>query len=170
MDINEVLQDKRKLATVGGAVVVLLLLLVVVVRSLGGGGGGATIQPFNKAVYYDVDEKRVHILTIGSGARELPSPRDPGSGVYLATVYTCGVYKPDMLADGMTLAELESNGLKIGWIEKLEYDPVTGEWTGSYISRHDAVKWYERSSEGAADITQAPQRECEGNITWCKAK
>ena len=168
MDLKEILEDKRRRVSIGGAVLAVLLLLVLVVRSCGG-GGGFEVEPFTKAIYYDVSNKKVLIVEIDEGSRQLASPREPGGDVYLASIYTCGEYRQGMLKDGMTLAELESAGMKIAWIEKLDYGPVEGEDNGLFLSRHDKVKWHAHSTEEAADIVEAPYRACD-QVTWCLVK
>lgn len=163
----EDLELRRKLESNQPILLVSLIILIIfslclVVCQLAGGGQTSSSREV-KLVYYDLGRQAIRIVE-----HQYPGiPASPLAGtddVYQATVFACEECPKGTIKDGMTLDDLQAEGMFIGWIER--HDPeMTDEMAmlgkGYQYRTLETDRWYGQSDPGFQVISEKPYQRCQ---------
>ena len=143
-----------------GLLFVIVLCLGLAVCQLTGGRSNASRKA--ELVYFDLSSQTIRIVEHqypATPASPLPGTTD----VFLARVYACEDCPEGVIKDGMTTADLESNGLFIGYLERYapepEEKPLMYAGGASYRAL-DNDQWHELASQGYDQLIADVYKRC----------
>lgn len=167
-DILDWLEDhKQRKKTEGQPPYVVVGLLLVIVLCLGmafchlTGGRSNASRPV-ELVYFDLSSQTIRLVEHQYAAAP-DSPLPGTTDVFLARVFGCKDCPEGLITEGMTIEDLESNDLFIGYLERYapepEEKPLMYAGGASYRSL-DNDQWYELSSEGYDQLIADVYKRC----------
>jgi len=147
--------------------VVVIALIVLIVFCLGlvmcqVFGGRSSVSSDVELVYYDLGNQTIKLVDHTYPA--IPkSPLEGTENVFLASVFKCGECPKGTIKDGMTMQDLKSEGMFIGWLEKI--DPNASEemamfGEGNLYRSVESDRWYRAMDQGYEAITQRVYARC----------
>lgn len=160
LELRSKLEENQSIV-VGGLLVVIIFCLGLVMCQLFGGGPSSYSSEV-QLVYFDTTNQTIRVVD-----HEYPEPHaSPLAGttdVFFASVYSCEECPKGTLKDGMSLEELKSNGMFIGWLEK--YEPNLSEEAqmlgeGSLYRSVESDRWYKGTDKGYQAITKRVFTKC----------
>lgn len=160
LELKSKLEENQSIVVLGLIVVIVFCLCLVMCQVFGGGPGAVSTDV--KLVYFDLTNKEIKVV-----AHEYPAmPKSPLEGttdVFLASVFACDECPKGKIKDGMTMDELEAEGMFIGWLEKI--DPEISEemamFGEGYLYRAvDSERWYKATDKGYETINMRVYEKC----------
>lgn len=161
-NLRETLNDNPKIVYAVAVVLAVVCLMLVVCQMVGG-----STPPLGsyQVIYYDTTNQQVRVVEHDASKGMHPSPLEGTTDVFEAAVFHCGERPEGLDIDGMTLQELEQNGLFIGWLQKtdaeLEGDELQIMEGGYEYRRVGGTQWWSTNSPRVDQILRAPYERCE---------
>ena len=164
LELREKLQENQSVLAVVLILVIVLCLSLVMCQLFGGGSGSYSNEV--KLVYFDTANKTVRVID-----HEYPDmPASPLAGTdntFLASVYACDDCPKGKIKDGMTLAELEAEGMFVAWLERI--DPNATPEMAMFGSdrtyrRVTDQRWYRSDEQGYAQMNKELQARCARSV------
>ena len=139
-----------------GLLLVIVLCLSMVFCHLNGGGGKAPREV--ELLYFDLSSKTIRLVEHHYPA--MPTSPLPGTtDVFLARVYACEDSPEVVIKEGMTIEDLETNGLFIAYLEREDPEPKE-ESDGLIYRAMDNDQWYEPTDKGFEQLIAAIYERC----------
>ena len=163
-NLRDKLEDNKTAVLIGAGVLILLSIVLVILRL---SGGSPSLGTASTVIYYDVDQKVISLVEHDMSSGLAPSPKPGTENVFIAAVWYCGE-KSGEVSDGMTLEELESEGLFIGWLEKED----TGQQGDEYNTRPmlfrslDDPTWVRAETAASLKIIESPLERCADAVQY----
>ena len=161
LELRKKLEENQSIV-IGGLCVIILFSLGLVTCHLLGGPSQASYTNSVELVYFDTETKTIKLVE-----HEYPaipaSPLEGQENVYLASVYACEECPKGAIKDGMTLEEIEEEGMFIAWIERIDpnaTDEMALFGEGYSYRLPDKDKWYSSSDPGYQKIIRELYERC----------
>lgn len=160
LELRKKLEENQSFVLIGLICIIVFSLSLVVCQLTGGGAGSYSSEV--KLVYFDLDSQTVRVVK-----HEYPaipaSPLEGTEDVFLASVYACEECPEGALKDGMSLADLEAEGMFIAWLER--HDPDASEemmmfGEGYQYRTVENDQWYKVTDKGYEQITRGVYDRC----------
>lgn len=143
-----------------GLLLVIVLCLSMVVCHFTGGPGNASDKV--ELLYFDLSSQTIRIVE-HQYATAPDSPLPGTTDVFLARVFGCKDCPEGVIKEGMTIEDLQSNGLFIGYLERYapepEEKPLMYSGGASYRAL-DNDQWYELASQGYDQLIANVYKRC----------
>ena len=161
LELRKKLEQNQSVVVAALALVIFISMCLVVCHLVGGPGGGSHSNDV-RLVYFDTETNTIRVVD-----HEYPAiPASPLKGtdnVFLASVYSCEDCPEGAIKDGMTLDEIEEEGMFIAWLERI--DPKANEdmalfGEGYEYRLPEGDKWYKSADPGYQKIIRDLYERC----------